>query len=82
MRLTLKKVEAAREALQKAEAQRKFIKDWETAMKAIGDTGKQRVVAINLDDDDGSIITTECELSKTAGHSKQSEESAVKAASK
>lgn len=34
---------------------------WEQAMEKIGDTGKQSIVAIHIDDETG-VITTECEI--------------------
>jgi hypothetical protein len=63
MRLTLKKYEQAKEAVEKARESMKTIKAWDDAMKTIGDTGNQTVVAITIKD---GRISTECEFNETA----------------
>jgi len=64
MRITLKKYEQAKKAVEEAKAHLKTIKVWEEALKKLGNLGNQRVVAITFKDDQ---IKTECELDETAG---------------
>lgn len=64
MRLTLKKVEQAKEAVKKGREAEKLVKTWNDAVKQIGDTGNLRVVAMTIED--GKILP-ECELDETAG---------------
>jgi len=63
MRLTLKKYEQAKKAVEDAKAHLKTIKTWDEAMKKIGNTGNQKVVAMTIKD---GRITTECEFDETA----------------
>ena len=60
MKLTLKKYEAAKKAVQELKVHQKTIRDWEEWIKKVGDAGEQRVTTINIDDKSGKI-TTECE---------------------
>lgn len=64
MRLTLKKYEQAKEAVEKAKAHLKVIKAWDEAMKKLGNLGNQRVIAMKISAD--GKITTECEVDETA----------------
>lgn len=64
MRLTLKKVEQAKKAIAEAVKLQEMVKTWNEAMKKIGDTGNQKVVAITIKD---GRIATVCEFDETAG---------------
>jgi len=63
MRLTLKKVEQANDAVKKGREAEKVVKTWDDAVKKIGNTGNLMVVAITIED--GKILP-ECELDETA----------------
>jgi hypothetical protein len=67
MRLTLKKYEQAKKAVEEAKVHQKVIKTWDEAVKKIGNLGNQRLVAVNFDDE-GNVLTTECDLN---GHKPQ-----------
>ena len=64
MRLTLKKYEQAKKAVEEAKSLLKVIKTWDEAIKKLGNLGNQRVVAMTIKD---GKITTECEFDETAG---------------
>ena len=66
MKMTLEQVEKARKGLQKAKAYQETVKTWQDALKKIGDTGNQKVVAITINKDDGRIMKIECEVDETA----------------
>lgn len=63
MRLTLEQYEKAKKAVEDAKAHQKVIKDWDDAMKKIGQVGNQKVVSIWIKD---GKITTKCEFDETA----------------
>lgn len=60
MRITRRSYEKARAAVETAREQMKVVKAWEDAARQLGDLGKQRLVAITVNED-GSI-RTECEF--------------------
>ena len=64
MKKTLQDYEKAKKGLQKAKAYQETVKAWESALKTIGDTGNQKVVAVTIKD--GKIVKIECELDETA----------------
>ena len=61
MRITLKEVEAAKKAVERAKAHVKTIKTWDEAVKEIKVGNKNFAISIK----DGNI-STECELDETA----------------
>lgn len=61
MRITRKNYEKARKTVEAAREQMKLVKVWDDAVKRLGDLGRQQLVAITVNDDDGSILT-ECAL--------------------
>jgi len=62
MRLTLKEVEAARKAVEKAKVHAKTIKTWDEAVAGIN-VGNQKIVAIKIKD---GKVYTECEPDEAA----------------
>ena len=69
MRITRKRYELHKREGEKAKEQmkkyEKTIRDWEDAVRKIGDMGNQIVLAINIDDETGAI-TTDCEIATAA----------------
>ena len=64
MRLSLKKFEQAKKEVMKGKEAEKIVKDWQDAIKKIGNNGNGRVTVIIIDDD--GTLTWECELDETA----------------
>lgn len=65
MRLTLKKYEQTKKAVEEAKAHQEVIRAWDEAVKKNGSVGNQRIVAMNMDDT-GNVLTRECELNTEA----------------
>lgn len=61
MRLTLKKVEQAKKAVQEARAQQEIVRKWNDTMKTIGNTGDQKVTAMIFNEDMDELLRTECD---------------------
>jgi hypothetical protein len=71
MRITRKKYENARAAVEAAREQLKLVKIWEETRRQMGDLGNQQLTAITVNGD-GSV-RTECELVHGRGDRPDSE---------
>ncbi len=75
MKLTQKKYENAKKAIEQAKAHQKVIRDWESSLKKIGNNGNGHVTVINIDD--VGRLTWECKLDETEQSKKDSSKGSV-----